>query len=209
MGLNFIHTYQSEHQTSLITQIQNVVSLLCNTFFVIALLALVIIAAYRKLNATVFVCYIAINAYIISVEKQAFHDPRPFHYDQRIEALEWRCQKSFGFPSGHSWMSVLLYEPIISDMFGVHGIKKIALVVLILTGVLVPLSRLYLGSHSSDQIVSGVLHSLAMLLLYRYYFQEKMFKLMTNCLKGNSRVAIFILNTIFLILSMAAPLALY
>ena len=106
-------------------------------------------------------------------------------------------------------MSVLLYEPIISDMFGVHGIKKIALVVLILTGVLVPLSRLYLGSHSSDQIVSGVLHSLAMLLLYRYYFQEKMFKLMTNCLKGNSRVAIFILNTIFLILSMAAPLALY
>lgn len=109
MGVNFIFNYQSDYQTSGVTVIQNLISLLGNTFFIVAFLIVVHLLTYRKLNSIVYIFYIVINAYLIAVEKQAYQDPRPFHYDGNIKALEWTCPKSYGFPSGHSWVSVLLY----------------------------------------------------------------------------------------------------
>ena len=83
-GVEFIINYQNYHQTSAITVIQNIVSLFGNTFFVIALLAICHAVFYRKLITLIFIFYIVANAYLISVEKQAFHDPRPFHYSSQI-----------------------------------------------------------------------------------------------------------------------------
>jgi hypothetical protein len=84
MGINFIYSYQSQDQTQAITVIQNLISILGNTYFIVAFLIFVHIVVYRKLNTIVYIFYIVINAYLIAVEKQAYQDPRPFFYDSRI-----------------------------------------------------------------------------------------------------------------------------
>jgi hypothetical protein len=84
MGVNFIYNYQADYQTKAITVIQNIISILGNTFFIVAFLIVTHILAYRKLNTIVYLFYIVLNAYLIAVEKQAYQDPRPFFYDSRI-----------------------------------------------------------------------------------------------------------------------------
>ena len=107
--MNFIYEYQTNNSHAVITVIQNIISILGNTIFIIAFLAIVHIITYRKMYTIVYLFYISINAYLISVEKQAYHDPRPFFSNSAIQALEWTCPRSFGFPSGHSWIAILLY----------------------------------------------------------------------------------------------------
>jgi len=87
MGLNFIYNYQTSGQSSAVTVIQNILSILGNTFFIVAFLAAIHILAYRKMATIVYVFYIVCNAYLIAVEKQAYQDPRPFFYNANIQAL--------------------------------------------------------------------------------------------------------------------------
>lgn len=61
---------------------------------------------------------------------------------------------------------------------------------------LVPLSRLYLGAHSADQVVLGLLFDLCFVILYRYKLQEWGYKVL-ECLLVR-RKSIF---ELFLILS--------
>lgn len=169
--MNFIYDYQTNNSNAAITVIQNIISILGNTIFIIAFLAVVHIITYRKMYTIVYLIYITINAYLIAVEKQAYHDPRPFHSNQLIQSLEWSCPRSFGFPSGHSWIAILLYEPFLSDIIGTKTNRYLLWITIKSTGVLIPLSRLYLGSHSTDQITSGLLHSISFLILYKFFFQ--------------------------------------
>ncbi len=81
MGLNFILEYQANYSSSFVTAVQNIISILGNTYFIVAFLALVHLLFFRKLNTFVYLCYIVFNAYLISVSKQAFQEPRPFYYD--------------------------------------------------------------------------------------------------------------------------------
>lgn len=84
MGVNFIYNYQTDGANEAITVIQNLISILGNTIFIIAFLLLVHLISYRKLNTIVYIFYIVINAYFIAIEKQAFQDPRPFFYNSKI-----------------------------------------------------------------------------------------------------------------------------
>jgi len=106
-------------------------------------------------------------------------------------------------------VSVLLYEPVISDLIGTKGWRKFILIWIILTGVLIPISRQYLGSHTSDQVTSGVLHSLSFLILYRFVIQNQIYKLLVNSLKGNSKIIIVIVTTFAYLVSIAIPFILY
>ena len=62
-----------------------------------------------------------------------------------------------------------------------------------------------LGLHAADQVVNGVLNSLAAVVLYRFLFQKQRYKLMKNSLSGKH----FIATTIALALSLAIPILLY
>jgi len=86
-GMNFIYEYQTNNSNAVITVIQNIISIMGNTIFIIAFLAIVHIITYRKMYTIVYLFYISINAYFISIEKQAYHDPRPFHSHISIESL--------------------------------------------------------------------------------------------------------------------------
>ena len=153
--------------------------------------------------------YIAINAYFISIEKQAYQDSRPFFYNDQIEALEWTCPRSYGFPSGHSWVSVLLYEPVISDLIGTKGWKKLILITILLTGALIPISRQYLGSHTADQVTSGALHSISALILYRFLLQEQIYGLAISAVRGVSQKVILVAASILFAISILVPFIIY
>jgi len=47
----------------------------------------------------------------------------------------------------------------------------VGLIFVLLSGVFVPVSRMYLGAHSSDQILAGLTFSFAFTVLYRFVIQ--------------------------------------
>jgi len=73
----------------------------------------------------------------------------------------------FGNPSGHSWLSGTLYYLLIIEYLG-SGPYHLFLSVPVMLAVIVPLSRMYLGAHSANQVLQGVLNSFALLVIYRF-----------------------------------------
>ena len=106
-------------------------------------------------------------------------------------------------------MCVLLYEPVIADLIGTAGWRKIILIWIVLTGTLIPISRQYLGSHTADQVTSGLLHSITALILYKCLFQNAIYRLLARAFKGISMGVLLVLNTICFGLSIAVPFIIY
>lgn len=66
---------------------------------------------------------------------------------------------------------MMLYEPIISDYLG-YGRKYWAAFPLFVIGIMVPISRMYLGVHSANQIMFGLTSGLICLILFKYIYQK-------------------------------------
>lgn len=140
----------------------------------------------RKLLLIVHLSYFIFATYIIALLKQAFQQSRPIWYDSRIENWEWFCPKDFGNPSGHSFAVALLYEPIVSDSIG-YGKYRPWTLVLVLLAIMVPISRMYLGVHSANQILFGLTLGLCFLILYKYVYQKALYELFWEMLLGPMR----------------------
>ena len=189
--------------------IYNLFSLFGHVQVVGPIIGLVFFAVYKKLSIFVFLIYYVFNVYLINVSKQAYQDPRPFWVKTQIQELDWiGCSSQYGFPSGHSWISLLLYEPIFADFIGL-GPFRVAVILLTLFAVFIPLSRLYLGVHSVDQILCGMVMSFAFLVIYKYFAQKQLFKYLHAC-AFNKKIGLLLLLTIFInIVLFAVPLILY
>lgn len=128
----------------------------------------------RKLLLIVHLSYFLFCIYIIALLKQAFQQSRPIWYDRHIQLWGWFCPKDFGNPSGHSFAVMLLYEPILSDILG-YGRKYWAGFFLFIIGTMIPLSRMYLGVHSANQIFFGLTLGLVALILFKYIYQQALY----------------------------------
>jgi len=106
-----------------------------------------------------------LNIYLITLLKSYFSDPRPFWTDSVIQSLSPYCPGEFGNPSGHSWFSAVASFVILFE-YAPHFSKLLGLTFVGLIIILVPISRMYLGAHSLNQVVMGVLMGLSMNLLY-------------------------------------------
>ena len=124
----------------------------------------------------VHLSYFLFVTYIIALLKQAFQQSRPIWYDSRIENWEWFCPKDFGNPSGHSFAVMTLYEPIVSDTLG-YGKYRLWVFPLVLLCIMVPISRMYLGVHSANQILFGLSMGFILLVLYKYIYQKALYEL--------------------------------
>lgn len=98
---------------------------------------------------------------------------------------------------------------MVSDLVGTKGWKKLLLLWIIVFGTMVSLSRMFLGSHSADQVIYGLFNSLAALVLYRYCLQYKIYQLYKSCLRGVRTGSIMLANTFVYILVLAAPIVVY
>lgn len=200
-GINFIYSYQTAQPFSFLHQLQNFFSLLCNPLGIGVIALVYYILVNRKLMLIVHLSYFLFATYIIALLKQAFQQSRPIWYDYHIQNWEWFCPKDFGNPSGHSFAVMMLYEPIISDSLG-YGNKYWVAFPLFIIGTMVPISRMYLGVHSLNQILFGLTLGFVSLILFKYVYQKALYELYWEMLMKNTGkktikiIGIFILNVL-------------
>lgn len=60
-----------------------------------------------KVHAIAFLIYFCLTAYLISILKMIYHDPRPYWVTKTVENFE--CYTEFGNPSGHSLAAVVVF----------------------------------------------------------------------------------------------------
>jgi membrane-associated phospholipid phosphatase len=82
------------------------------------------------------------------VLKIAFHQPRPFWVDQRVQPLS--VETNFGFPSGHAQNGIAVWGLI------AHALRRRwAWPVALVLAILISLSRAYLGVHFPHSLLLG------------------------------------------------------
>ena len=206
-SLNFISDYQDSGNSSL-TIFYNLISLLVNTIVVCVFFGLLYICYVRKITVLVFLSYFLINTYIMMLMKTSFQEVRPFWYSADIKQLEWGCPSEFGNPSGHSWLVPLIYEPLVTDITG-PGYYQLGYLFPLVAIVLVPISRMYLGAHSGNQVLMGLTFGLGMCVLYRYVFQRWLYWLYEKLLSKIYRIRTMLWLIPVNLLFIAAPLIIF
>lgn len=99
------------------------------------------------------------SATLNSVVKLAFHSPRPYWYSQQVKAF--LIESSFGIPSGHSQSAAAVWGGLAS-----YYKRPWLWVTTILIIFCIGLSRLYLGVHFPQDVLSGWLFGFIILVAY-------------------------------------------
>lgn len=182
-GLNWIYNYQQSQPQPAIRVIQNLISMFCLAIGVGATIGVYYMLTKRKLMFIVHLTIFLFGIYHLGVINMAIQETRPFWLDRRISMWDWTCAEVFGNPSGHVYAAIFLYGPIVSDAIGFDKYHLLAIPLAIIW-VLMPISRMYLGLHSSDQVLHGIVYGFSFLLMYKYVLQKYTYKLYMEFLSG-------------------------
>jgi membrane-associated phospholipid phosphatase len=80
--------------------------------------------------------------------KLAFHSPRPYWIDPRVKALV--NESSFGLPSGHAQTAAAMW-----GLIGAYAKRTWVVIFVILTILMIGVSRIYLGVHFLSDVLAG------------------------------------------------------
>jgi membrane-associated phospholipid phosphatase len=126
--------------------------------YIVVMVLLYIAGSFNAIKHLLFRLSVGLCA--ISIFKQLFHAPRPYHYWEFMPARE--CAKGYGFPSGHMLASI----PFLTQTFDLlqsyvkpEYKKFVILARKLFYFIYLPLlafSRMYLGSHTLDQVIMGL-----------------------------------------------------
>jgi membrane-associated phospholipid phosphatase len=120
-----------------------------------------------KRNAIISLVFVLINIYLTGVLKALYADPRPFWANSTIRNIGIYCPQEYGNPSGHSWFAPVISFAFILEYFDT-GKNRINLIISMFILFFVPLSRMYLGAHSLNQILQGLCLGLSFVYLYKF-----------------------------------------
>jgi membrane-associated phospholipid phosphatase len=163
----------------------NWISFLVDPFTVTLTIILLFLLVGNKFRVLVIVIFFLINAYLLGETKALYAESRPYWSKAEIKSLQWYCPLDFGNPSGHSWLSGTLYYLLTIEYLGSGPYHSFLLIPLTLS-LIVPISRMYLGAHSANQVLQGVLNSFALLVIYRYGMHD-FIRDWINCFLKQSR----------------------
>lgn len=144
-----------------------------------------LLVSKRKLQVLIHLICFVWGTYFIGLLSQSIQQSRPHWFDIRIQNYDKLCPMTFGNPSGHSYAIIMLYEPMLSDSIG-YGKFKFMSIFLVLLWVLIPISRMYLGSHSANQVLFGIVVGLCFLIIFKYVFQKLLYDLCWGFLTKSS-----------------------
>ena len=101
-----------------------------------------------------------------------------------------------------------MYEPIVAN-FTSLGPFRWALFVLLVFSTIIPISRLYLGVHSTDQILCGMVMSFSFLIIYRFKLQKALFSYSYESALGIKAGRYGALTLFLNLLFIAVPMIIY
>lgn len=102
----------------------------------------------------------------------------------------------------------MLYEPIISDCIG-YGKHKVWTILLFVICIMVPISRMYLGVHSANQILFGLLLGQIFLILYKYFYQRYLYYLYWGLLMKHKKWKKLGISIFIHIIGLILPIVFY
>ena len=112
--------------------------------------------------------FVFISALLNSFAKSLFKDPRP---DDSLNIDPWlnTFDPSFGFPSGHAHLAVVIWGFIFLKSNNIF-IKAVAMFLL----VSVSFSRIYLGVHDIGDVIGGVILGIISLLFIEFLLKDRL-----------------------------------
>ena len=134
---------------------------------------LMIILSRRKGKAFLMLMFILFNVFLAALLKAYDCDPRPIWTSDEVRNIGFYCPVEYGNPSGHSWFSAVIGFGILLEYNGAGKNFRNVWYSLLLT-ILVPISRMYLGAHSLNQVLEGLTLGLACCLLYPFFVKRKL-----------------------------------
>jgi membrane-associated phospholipid phosphatase len=142
------------HPDNIIGLLLNILTIICHyaggiSFWVVAL-PLAYLFLDRKFSIKVALALFS-TGIINGLLKFYFQSPRPFGLSSQFQEIQkYVSESSFGVPSGHAHVSILVWGIVFLD-FQNKWIKAIALFFMIFT----PFSRLYAGVHYPGDVLLG------------------------------------------------------
>lgn len=130
--------------------------------FYLALMPLIYWSVHKEAGRALAYVFLLGNV-LNTMLKHAFRQPRPFWLDP---ALEKFTDSGYGIPSGHSQFTTTIYL-----FFAIWVRRRWMWLLAIVLIILMPLSRVYLGSHFVHDVVAGFL--LGLLVLAGYLVWER------------------------------------
>lgn len=115
----------------------------------------ILVMSRRKKKALVMVMFVLLNTFLAALLKAYHIDPRPIWTHAEVRNIGFYCPVEYGNPSGHSWFSAIYGFGFILEYFGNGKYYQHVLLSIILC-IIVPMSRMYLGAHSLDQVLYGL-----------------------------------------------------
>ena len=112
--------------------------------------------------------FVFISALLNSFAKSLFKDPRP---DDSLNIDPWlnTFDPSFGFPSGHAHLAVVIWGFIFLKSNNIF-IKAVAMLLL----VSISFSRIYLGVHDIGDVIGGVILGIISLLFIEFLLKDRL-----------------------------------
>ena len=142
----------------------------------------------------VFPQFVFISALLNSFAKSFFQDPRP---DEKYNIDPWLdiIDPSFGFPSGHAHLAVIIWGFIFLRS-GSFNVKVISLFLLIS----ISFSRIYLGVHDISDVIGGLIFGVVSLLFLEILLKNNIYFLKLSKIEYQG-LAYIVLLTILLFTS--------
>lgn len=120
-------------------------------FVFVGVIAMVVVST-RKQKGFIMFAFVLLNTFLAALLKAYHCDPRPFWTSNPVRNIGIYCPVEYGNPSGHSWFSVIAGFGVLMEYRGAgRGYANIGYSLAFVF--LVPLSRMYLGAHSLNQVM--------------------------------------------------------
>lgn len=166
LGIQMIRSMQSEN-SSFGRGFFQLVTMISQPLVIMVLVVIIMFGEVKKKHSFNVVMFLLFNIYLITLLKSFYSDPRPFWSTSDVKSLANYCPSQFGNPSGHSWFATVISFILVFKYFPSLN-RPLSLIIIGLLVILVPLSRLYLGAHSLNQVILGVCLGMIMNCLYLF-----------------------------------------
>jgi membrane-associated phospholipid phosphatase len=159
------------HPQGMFGDLLNYFTILCHymggiTFFLI--LVPILYFYYQKQFAIKIAAAILTTGLFNGLAKFYFQSPRPSGLSEQFTAIKSHINEgSFGLPSGHSHVSILVWGLIFLHFKNIY-IRSFAMFIMIFT----PFSRMYAGVHYPGDVIGGFLMGLLTLVVIEILFKK-------------------------------------